>query len=105
MLGDIILLSAFPLFLPVNYTMMIMSCVYSFSLCTIVTPFFKGTFYGTHLINGILCHGTFEINHGRPWFISNVPWQRMPLINFLPTKFNYNMLVIIAEPTALTCGI
>ena len=46
------------------------------------------------LTSCILCHGTFKINHGWSWFISNVPWQRMPLISFsLPTKSNYKMLV------------
>ena len=34
------------------------------------------------LISSILCHGTFKINHGQPWFITNVPWQRMQLISF-----------------------
>ena len=39
-------------------------------------------FYGTYLIKLISCilfHGTFKINHGQPWFISNAPWQRMLL--------------------------
>jgi len=39
-------------------------------------------FCGKKLISGILCHGTFEINHCQPWFILNVPWQRMQLISF-----------------------
>ena len=30
-------------------------------------------FVNRKLINGILAYGTFEINHGQPWFISNVP--------------------------------
>ena len=30
--------------------------------------------------------GTFEINHGWPWFILNVPWQRVLLISFLAHK-------------------
>ena len=29
-------------------------------------------FVGKKLISGIVAYGTFEINHGWPWFISNV---------------------------------
>ena len=78
-------------------------------ICTIVTPFFKGNFYGSYikLISCILCCGTYEINHGWPWFISNAPWHRMPLNGFLATKSHYEMFqslpAYIKEPTALAC--
>ena len=30
-------------------------------------------FVDRKLISGIVAYGTFEINHGQPWFILNVP--------------------------------
>ena len=46
--------------------------------------YYNWILWAKKLISGILCHGTFEINHGQPWFILNVPWQAMQLIRYVP---------------------
>ena len=62
------------------------------------------------LISGIVCHGTFEINHGQPWFILNVPWQRMQLISFykictIESPFEercyYGTLILVIDSSTL----
>ena len=39
-------------------------------------------FVDKNLISGILAYGTFEMYHGQPWYISNVPQARMQLASF-----------------------